>query len=176
VEVWDLQDTSGQVLGGVKIFFSYFALFSYLIPLSLVVTLEMVRFSQATFIEWDQKLKKGKKKCVAKTSNLTDELALIDYIFSDKTGTLTENEMQFVMASIRGKIYDDSKGEGALAKEMKQSPLVLEYLYLLALCHSVVTEEKKGEIIYKAASPDEEALCSGAASNDVSAWRTKRRK
>ena len=43
----------------------------------------------------------------AKTSNLNDELALVEYIFSDKTGTLTQNKMEFASCSIGGVNYDD---------------------------------------------------------------------
>jgi magnesium-transporting ATPase (P-type) len=46
-------------------------------------------------------------------------------------------------------------------------PNIVEYLTILGLCHSVQVDHDKttGEILYKAASPDEEALCKGAAHN-----------
>lgn len=56
-------------------------LLNYLIPLSLVVTLDIVRFLQATMIEWDASFYHDSKDATATTSNLNDELALVDYVF-----------------------------------------------------------------------------------------------
>jgi phospholipid-transporting ATPase len=61
---------------------TYFALLNSLIPLSLVVTLEIVRFVQAAFMEWDETFYHEDKEATATTSNLNDELALVDYVFS----------------------------------------------------------------------------------------------
>jgi magnesium-transporting ATPase (P-type) len=41
-----------------------------------------------------------------KTSNLNDELSLVKWVFSDKTGTLTENRMEFAKCSVRGQVID----------------------------------------------------------------------
>lgn len=89
-----------------KQFVTYFALMNYLIPLSLVVTLDVVRFIQAMFIESDEEMFYGEDHALAKTSNLNDDLAQVDYIFSDKTGTLTDNIMCFKEASIGTSSYN----------------------------------------------------------------------
>ena len=47
----------------------------------------------------------------ANTSDINEDLGQIQYLFSDKTGTLTENEMEFKQFSIDGKIYNELKGE-----------------------------------------------------------------
>lgn len=46
---------------------------------------------------------------MARTSNLNEELGMVKYIFSDKTGTLTRNEMVFKKCSIAKHIYDTDK-------------------------------------------------------------------
>jgi magnesium-transporting ATPase (P-type) len=132
----------------------------------------------------------GDKHCIAKTSNLNDELALVDYIFSDKTGTLTENLMTFKSCSVAGQMYSDGPEHGTLQdivmvrasqtdleacltriclQEAEQSvrPKLELFLLAMSICNSVQVDRDPttDAIIYKAASPDEEALCNGARTN-----------
>lgn len=161
------------VFQAVKDFFAYFALLSFMIPMSLMVTLEVVKVMQGKFMEWDRKMavdpdnveETGMK---TKTTNLNDELALVKYIFSDKTGTLTENCMEFIKVSIGGTMYNRA-GEGELLEALEggeNSEAIDEFLINLTVCQGVVPEIKDdGKLIYKSQSPDEEALCDGARKN-----------
>ncbi len=67
------------------------------VPISLLVTLEMIKFCQAIFISWDFKMydKENKRTAIVQSSGLNEELGQIHHIFTDKTGTLTKNIMQF---------------------------------------------------------------------------------
>ena len=76
-------------------------------PISLYVTMDLVRVIQSKFIQWDINMydKNSNTPALAKTGDLNEDLGQIEYLFSDKTGTLTENKMEFRMCSISGKIY-----------------------------------------------------------------------
>jgi P-type E1-E2 ATPase len=77
-------------------FFTYIVLLNSFIPLSLIVTLELAIFMQALFMGWDMEMAtEGKGPMSVYSSSLNAELGQIEYIFSDKTGTLTQNLMEF---------------------------------------------------------------------------------
>lgn len=102
--------------GSHRLFFNFLTfiiLFNNLIPISLLVTLEVVKFQQAIFINWDRDMyyPRTDTPANARTSNLNEELGQIKYLFSDKTGTLTQNIMTFRKCSIAGTIYEDKVDE-----------------------------------------------------------------
>jgi len=144
-------------------FLTFFILYNNLIPISLLVSLEMVRVFQAMFIDNDEEMHYVDESlgvdtyAVAKTSNLNEELGQIKYVFSDKTGTLTRNIMVYKKCSIAGVVYDDDHQ----IKEKNET--VRDFLVLMSICHTVVPEKgENGSIHYNAASPDEKALVEGA--------------
>ncbi|XP_055894681.1 probable phospholipid-transporting ATPase IA isoform X6 [Biomphalaria glabrata] len=155
---------------------TFIILYNNLIPISLQVTLEMVKFVQAIFINWDQDMyyERTKTHANARTSNLNEELGQIKFLFSDKTGTLTQNIMRFSKCSIAGIIYgnneeskekfNDDRVLKNLQSEHETAPIISDFLMLLAVCHTVVPQidENTGEIHYLASSPDEAALVKAA--------------
>ncbi|XP_009698216.1 PREDICTED: phospholipid-transporting ATPase IB-like, partial [Cariama cristata] len=86
---------------------TFIILYNNLIPISLLVTLEVVKFTQALFINWDIDMyyPETDTPAMARTSNLNEELGQVKYLFSDKTGTLTCNIMNFKKCSIAGVTY-----------------------------------------------------------------------
>ncbi|KAL0396991.1 UNVERIFIED_CONTAM: putative phospholipid-transporting ATPase 4 [Sesamum calycinum] len=97
-------------------------LYGYLIPISLYVSIEVVKVLQALFINHDIHMYDHETgtPAQARTSNLNEELGQVDTILSDKTGTLTCNQMDFLKCSIAGTPYGmrASDVELAAAKQM----------------------------------------------------------
>merc|ERR1712045_950656 len=95
-DAWYLYSDIAPELDAFYKFFTWFIIFAQFIPISLLVSMEVVKFVQAQFMQWDinmyTKLRgKTDKFCTVQNSNLNEELGQIDYVFSDKTGTLTDN-------------------------------------------------------------------------------------
>lgn len=90
-------------------FLTYIVLLNTMIPISLIVSIEIVKMSQSYFINKDSFMfsEFRKKGVTVKTASLNEELGQIEYVFSDKTGTLTTNMMEFKIAVIGTKMYGD---------------------------------------------------------------------
>jgi phospholipid-transporting ATPase len=77
-----------------------------MIPISLIVSLEFVRLFQSYFITRDEDLFNQEFKIRQNTFTINEELGQIEFIFTDKTGTLTSNDMQYKHCVIGSKNFD----------------------------------------------------------------------
>ncbi|KAI8583404.1 hypothetical protein K450DRAFT_223488 [Umbelopsis ramanniana AG] len=166
---------------------TFLILFNSFIPISLMVTMELVKYIQSYLIDSDLDMyyEPTDTAATARSSSLIEELGQVQFVFSDKTGTLTCNEMQFRQSSIAGLSYADKVESDRQAQDGVDDPtlqytfsqleahlkshstanVINEFLTLLAVCHTVIPEQQEGsdEIIYQASSPDEGALVKGAS-------------
>ncbi|KAJ1924627.1 hypothetical protein IWQ60_005074 [Tieghemiomyces parasiticus] len=103
---WITQTSS---IGGTYVltFWQTLILLQYVIPISLYVSLELVKTCQAFFIYQDLRMYYAPtdRTCVPRSWNLSDDLGQVQYVFSDKTGTLTRNVMEFRKCTIHGQVY-----------------------------------------------------------------------
>ncbi|XP_074155662.1 phospholipid-transporting ATPase IH isoform X3 [Sminthopsis crassicaudata] len=169
-------------------FLAFMVLFNYIIPVSMYVTVEMQKFLGSYFLTWDEDMfdEETGEGPLVNTSDLNEELGQVEYIFTDKTGTLTENNMEFIECCIEGNVYvphvicngqilPNSGGIDMIDSSPGVSGKEREELFFraLCLCHTVqvkddvlVDGQKKSpdssrSCIYISSSPDEVALVEG---------------
>jgi phospholipid-transporting ATPase len=151
-------------------FVTFVILLNNLIPISLQFTLEFVKLGQSMFINWDKEMFYPDQKdktlpgtfAYARTSNLNEELGQIKYVFSDKTGTLTQNIMLFRFCAIKGIKYSENDKD-LLRKASASEPLVEEFMRIMSVCHTVIPDkDESGKVEYNASSPDEKAFVDAA--------------
>ncbi|XP_076877282.1 phospholipid-transporting ATPase 11C isoform X2 [Brachyhypopomus gauderio] len=136
-------------------FLSFMVLFNFIIPVSMYVTVEMQKFLGSFFITWDRdffdpEIQEG---ALVNTSDLNEELGQVEYVFTDKTGTLTQNNMEFIECCIDGFQYKNAADaseldgfcvpDGPVSKLLEKAGQEKEELFLraLCLCHTVQVKE-----------------------------------
>ncbi|XP_073399678.1 phospholipid-transporting ATPase IG isoform X2 [Dendrobates tinctorius] len=161
-------------------FLSFMVLFNFIIPVSMYVTVEMQKFLGSFFIAWDKEMydEEIKEGALVNTSDLNEELGQVEYVFTDKTGTLTENSMEFIECCIDGYKYSDAvdghsvtDGPAGVYGKASQDREDL-FLRALCLCHTVQMKDEcqadgpdvssDNQCSYISSSPDEIALVNGA--------------
>ena len=164
-----------------------------MIPISLYVIIEMLKLLQAKIINADVKMffadPEDMNFALCRNSDLIEELGQVEFVFSDKTGTLTQNKMEFKKCQVGSEVYghltdqDIAQGvteytgmvsssvklvQSAIGQSFKQGSdegtKLYNFFRLLAVCHTVVVDKdpRSGEVLYQASSPDELALIQGA--------------
>jgi len=102
---------------------------------------------------------------------------MVEYIFSDKTGTLTRNDMQLSKWFVAGKIFNRIPSRKTLLERFEnpecsvdEKNMIREFCRAVAMCNETIPsfEPKTYEIIYESQSPDESALVYGIKTEGVS--------
>ncbi|CAD8050422.1 unnamed protein product [Paramecium sonneborni] len=160
---------------------SWILIFSNLIPILLLVSLDIVKYFQGILITIDQGTYSSEYdiKTSVQSSNLNEELGLVDYIFCDKTGTLTKNQLYFKCLTVNQKSYGKEQtiknekvsksaqvlkvdfSDETFFNDLNQTPKrgpLHEFLLCLSLCHNVIADNNNGQLLYQAKSSDELAL------------------
>lgn len=144
----------------------FLILFSTIIPVSLRVNLDLAKSVYASKIQHDPDI----SGTIVRTSTIPEDLGRIEYLLSDKTGTLTQNDMEMKKLHLGSVCYAgdtlDIVAEyvskyflaSASSKRKDLSTKVCEFAQVLALCHNVTPTGEDGEVTYQAASPDEIAI------------------
>ena len=177
-------DTNKTILKFIVCFFTFFVAYSHMIPISLYVILEIIKIIQGLLVYYDNEMYDTSidKPALCRATDLIEELGQVEFIFSDKTGTLTQNSMVLKKAYLNQKVYGNIKDKAPdapftingdvhlenqlrsiLPQNEEEKKEIKDFLYILTLCHAVFPElNKEGKLIYQGASPDDIALVKGA--------------
>ncbi|XP_012667100.2 phospholipid-transporting ATPase FetA-like [Otolemur garnettii] len=196
---------SSSVISGTLIFWSYFIILNTMVPISLYVSIEIIRLGNSFYINWDRKMFYAPRNtpAQARTTTLNEELGQVQYVFSDKTGTLTQNVMIFSKCSINGKLYGDvydkngqkvtvsekdmidfsynkladpkfSFYDKTLVEAVKEGDHWVHLFFLsLSLCHTVMSEEKLEGVLVYQAQSPDEGALVTAARNFGFVFRSR---
>jgi len=98
--------------------------YSHLIPISLYVALEVFKLVQGYLIKWDEEMyyRPLDKRANVRTSDLVEEIGQVEIIFSDKTGTLTMNEMEFKKCSVNLHIFGSNGDPAVIIRFVNNCP------------------------------------------------------
>lgn len=159
----------------------FLILFSTIIPVSLRVNLDLAKSVYASQIQNDMDI----SNTIVRTSTIPEDLGRIEYLLSDKTGTLTQNDMELKKlhlgtVSYAGDTLDivtdyvagmlsvmdnmHLKTSNSAVKKRDLNSKVCDLILTLAICHNVTPtyededDEINGAVTYQAASPDEIAI------------------
>ena len=131
-----------------------------MIPQSLKVTSDLCKYLLSLLITYDRKLydKKSDTPAGAANTSICEDLGQIEYLFTDKTGTLTENIMIYRKCIVDGVVYEAGRPE-LEQKIRKGDEKTRKFIETIALCNTVFSSiNEQGVAHYRSHSPDEEAL------------------
>jgi len=157
---------TGSSLSAAKAFFSFYLIVNSFVPLDLLVALEISKLVYTPYMEGDGEMMvpdyvvNEVKGMECHSLSLHEELGLVQYIFCDKTGTLTQNELVFrQLAMPDGGLYDyTNKPFKSMGQDIGGSKTTADFFNCIALCNDCISVKDGDKITYNGPSVDEVCL------------------
>lgn len=187
--LFQIDGETSPALAGFYVFWTMIIVLQVLIPISLYVSIEIVKLCQIYFIHNDLALYNEQldSRIQCRALNITEDLGQIQHVFSDKTGTLTENKMVFRRCSIYGveypheenarrlEVYEAEKSEAAGRSVTLRSGCSRKSLSCRSLScnrssvslHSLAAESEEEDQLSNHVQPRTSAFCSRVAKEVV---------
>ncbi|CAO3582705.1 unnamed protein product [Absidia cylindrospora] len=123
-------DAESPAMEGFLMFWTTLVIYQNIIPISLYISVQIVKTAAAYFIHTDIDMYNERldQPCIPKTWNISDDLGQIEYIFSDKTGTLTQNIMEFRRCTINGVTYGLGETEASVGAKIRNDDDSISYM------------------------------------------------
>ncbi|EFC37321.1 MgtA domain/ATPase domain-containing protein [Naegleria gruberi] len=190
-----LDDSPASFVSVMSTWVTTFILLNYIVNETIIIGFEAVKTFQSWDIQSDAEMRFGDIKTQVRTANLNQALSSLDFIFSDKTGTLTQNEMKYSDSWTDGMYYSEKSNPGSMKEKLVQyhqfgkidienqphhhqqtsvhgaehhASCIREFLTCLTLNNSVMPEkdlQNPERINYNGPSSDEIALLEAATNN-----------
>ena len=179
----DLGESLPEETAWVILYVRVYLLTSVMIPISLKVTIDVLKYIYAIWIRSDAQMYTPERRDGALVNNTSviEDLGAIEYVFSDKTGTMTENEMRLLKLAARERLYghseqaDDVYEDPAIKEVLEREEndeervWLLMLLWNLSVCHTVkvLTNEDTNKKSFEGISAEEVAFLEGLANVGV---------
>ncbi|CAK0879266.1 unnamed protein product, partial [Prorocentrum cordatum] len=174
-QLWEVEGR--EPLPFLEVFVMYMIIMYPVMPMTLYIMFEVMHLAIGRQIETDPLMCDAAtaSHALARNTSVVEQLGQVDFLFSDKTGTLTTNEMRFAHCCIGGSVFGsflpvegdgEPKGVEQLrrllageAQEGTAEPHLRAFFQLLAVCSTVQVD---ADGLYQGESPDEVALATAA--------------
>ncbi|KAJ1505225.1 hypothetical protein HMI54_006155 [Coelomomyces lativittatus] len=153
-------------------FMTFFVIYTYTIPVSLFVIMEFIRLAQRQFMTWDTCMQKNQVPMIVNNSNVNEDLGRVQHVFSDKTGTLTCNQMILHQLCLGHQVVDCHSNQDWLSQFNLNEPSIKHMIRCILVCNTAVPCD---DGTFESQSPDEVALLEGLRPYALLKKRTKKK-
>uniref|UniRef100_A0A915AR10 Phospholipid-transporting ATPase n=1 Tax=Parascaris univalens TaxID=6257 RepID=A0A915AR10_PARUN len=153
-------DVLNPELEGFINFWSYVIVLQVMIPISLYVSIEIIKLGQIYLISQDVNLyhESADKRIQCRALNIPEELGQVQFVMSDKTGTLTENQMKFRRCYVAECDYGTETSTATTSSAATSSSSEVDHELLSRLARTSESFLARGDLSFEDHSPSSDLM------------------